>query len=179
LPEAEEKGPIDEIADFVKNLSLEPEVFKGHAEATPVHSIIINEIGRKWNKDRGLYTEKFSQYGIDFVGREKNFGKIILATEVDRGHSAQRSWNKLADIRSENKLWVYVTDKPDAQAERLFKSLLNNIRRFLEFRGEDVSSFGKFAAILKTPKDFKFEWILTDRHEPIGNSRKVRKIENQ
>lgn len=151
---------IDKILQLLKNLSWEDKDFKRTPEATTVHSKIIDEIGKWWCTERRLYTERFSQYGIDFVGREENFGRIMIATEVDRGHRAQRSWNKLADIRAENKIWIYVTDRPIKQAEHRFKVALDTIRRFLEFRGEDVSSFGKFAAILKTPKDFKIEWIL-------------------
>jgi len=148
---------IDEIVNLIKNLILKNEDRK----ETSLHSMIINEVGKKWSKDKGLYTEKFSDYGIDFVGRQKNYGKITLTMEVDQGHRAQRSWNKLADIRSENKMWVYVTEKPTTQAERFFRTALNDIRRFVEFRGEDASSFGKFVAILKTPESFKLESIFS------------------
>ncbi len=157
----ENKEMIKEIVDLLKGLTLRNEDFKGHtADATSVHFVIIKEVGKQWSIKTGVYTEKFTDFGIDFIGRKMNYGKIILAMEVDQGHRGQRSWTKLADIRAEIKMWVYITDKPTMQAERYFKLALDTINRFLKFRGEDQASFGKFAAVLKTPEIFKIGWIL-------------------
>lgn len=98
---------------------------------------------RWWEEIRSVYLERYGKY-IDFVGREKNHGKIVLAIEVDRGHRAQRSWDKLVNINADNKIWIYVTDPERASAH--FDEAKKAIRRFLRFRGVEATKFGKFKA---------------------------------
>ena len=151
---------IDEIAELIEQLELSEGVFRSKiGGVTSAHSMIINEIGKWWMAYKGMYLPKFTEYGIDFIGRENQYGKIILSVEVDRGSRAQRSWSKLADIRSENKIWIYFTNHPKERAEERFKRALEKIREFLEYREEDVSTLGRFATFLKTPQIFKFEWL--------------------
>jgi len=162
MPEIFERNVIDEISELIKQLKISEEDFNGRTGGTrPVHAMIINEIREYWITNLGIYISSPTMYDIDFVGREKGeVGRIILASEIDLGSRRQRSWLKLADIRSENKIWIYITKHPVKRAEYRFKGALELIQELLKFREEDTSTFGRFAAIMKTPEIFQCKWLL-------------------
>ena len=109
---------------------------------------------------KAAFTPKGGTYGIDVVGRDWERGKILLAIEVDTWFRPYGSWMKLSDIRSEDKVWIYLTN--DKKAQENFEDAIKEIRALLKARGEDKTTFGNFAVFLKTPdpKDFKFKRVF-------------------
>jgi len=144
--------------DMLKKLKITNEQFRGgRGGISPAHNAVVDAIGGWWEETRSVYLERYGKY-IDFVGREKEHGKIELAVEVDRGHKAQGSWDKLADINAENKMWIYLTDSQRAPAR--FDEALRMIKRYLLFRGAELARFGNFVVAMKTPTDFKAEYMF-------------------
>ena len=163
MTKTEKKETIQEIAELIKNLKVNVEDFQGKTGGkTKVHELVIETIAEKWQKEKEMFLDKYGER-IDFVGREidSRHGKIALAIEVDRWHRAIRSWTKLADIRAENKIWIFVTK--DKRAKTYFNRAMKEIYRLLKFRNEDKSTFGKFATMLKTPTDFEMKWIFEQK----------------
>ena len=160
MTRTERKETIQEIAELIKNLKITVEDFRGKTGGkTKVHELVIETIAEKWQREKGMFLPKYGER-IDFVGREKDprHGKIALAIEVDRWYRAIASWTKLADIRAENKIWLFVSK--DKKAKIFFNRAMKEINRLLKFRNEDKSTFGKFALMLKTPTDFEMKWIF-------------------
>jgi hypothetical protein len=148
---------IDKVMDLLRKLEIRKDQFRGgRGGISLAHNAVVDAIGKWWEEDRSIYLETYGER-IDFVGREMAHGKILLAVEVDRGHRAQRSWDKLADTCAENKVWIYISDSKSAPQR--FDEAKGNIHRFLRLRGEDLSTFGKFAVAMKTPTEFKAEFI--------------------
>lgn len=144
---------FDQILDVIKRVSITDEDLEKKGEinktVTMAHEKITNAlIGSTefdpWSK----------RYGIDFISRKRlAYGQMRLAVEVDTWWKPHGSWIKLADVRSENKVWVYITK--DENAEKNFERGLKEIQRFLNSRNEKEETFGNFVAIMKTPTKFK------------------------
>jgi hypothetical protein len=128
------------------------------------HRKVIDTILDAWQQTTGFGKAKHSFFlsseamGLDFVGRDWGLGRILLAVEVDTEHLASGSWSKLADIRAENKVWIYLT-KDEGMAEHNFEKSVNAIKLLLRNRNETRAYFGELIAILKTPTKFKVEIV--------------------
>lgn len=150
---------IEEIIDVIKKLELKEDDYRN----TP-HQKVVEHLRDYWQKTRGLFLERPGEMGLDFTGSQKEHGKFKLAIEVDGGHKAFRSWRKLANIRAENKIWIYIPNilriRAEEGVERRFKEAKKLIQDLLNFRGENVKDFGKFAILLKTPSTLKVEWVF-------------------
>jgi len=158
------------VIEVVQEIKLKEKDFK-EKEVTPgkktgfvrAHAIVVDAIKDAWDDTDGFgigVTYEFERltHGIDFVGRDQS-GKIAVAIEVDRWRRPTRSWIKLADVRSENKAWIFITDSKVAKKE--FQGAIRQVRRLFKTRHEDITTFGKFIAVLKTPEDFdikEIEW---------------------
>ena len=160
--EAEEKSKIiEKVKDFLQNLQLADEDFRKGV----VHDKVVNGISDEWDNTNGFgcsmtpipFIPKRKRYGIDVVGKITQYGKILLAMEVDRGSMPYYNWSKLIDIRSKNKIWVYLTSKPRARAEKAFRISVKELRKILQKRNENRDECGNFVAMMKTPNELKTE----------------------
>jgi hypothetical protein len=144
---------LEKIINKIKDIVLESEDFKKKGISKKSVSLAHEKI-TDMLEELMEYDPWSKRYGIDFINREERaYGKIRLAVEVDSWWRPHGSWMKLADIRAENKLWIYITNSPEA--DRFFENGLKELSRFLKSRKESKETFGNFIAIMKTLKDFK------------------------
>lgn len=156
---SESKDILDEIVNLIKTMKVKEKEFKplGIGKRAPIHDRILMAIKKKLES---RYTEKLTEYGIDYVKREARdpkYGRIELEVEVDRLPWSYRSWKKLIDIRSDNNVWILV---PDEKRVEDFEWAVDQIREIISSRGEDETTIGRFIAILKRPDKFKVEEII-------------------
>lgn len=155
----EKKEIIEKVKDFLQNLQTVDEDFRKGV----VHEKVVNGISDEWDNTNGFgsstrpipFIPKRKRYGIDVVGKTTQYGRILLAIEVDRGSMPYYNWSKLIDIRSKNKIWVYLTNKPRARAERIFQNSVKELRKILQKRNENKDECGNFVAMMKTPNELK------------------------
>jgi hypothetical protein len=172
--ERRQKTPIiDGIEDFLKKLELTAEDFRGKVGGiTGAHRKVTEGILKRWRETDGFgiakiaYTPRGRTYGIDVIGRDYERGKILMSVEVDTWHRPIGSWMKLLDIRSENKVWIYVTKQPKEKAEENFRESIEEIKALISARKEESHTMGNFVAFLKTPELFKREII--NLQEAVG-----------
>ncbi len=131
------------------------------------HKKVVDKIKEKWRKSDGFDIGTKPDFdpvtlGVDFIGREYQDGRILLAVEVDTWRKPRRSWLKLADLRAENKVWIHITDSKAAKVD--FSDAINNLKDLLRVRQEDEKCFGNFIAILKTPEDLSYEDLFNPSH---------------
>jgi hypothetical protein len=155
-----ENDILRNIKKLLEKLSIREKDFKEKVGTVKqAHKKVTDEILKAWRESNGFgkaraaFTPKGGTYGIDIVGRDWERGKILLAVEVDTWFRPYHSWMKLSDIRSENKIWIYLTN--DKKAQYNFNEAINEIKALLNSRGEDKTTFGNFVAFLKTPNDFQ------------------------
>lgn len=153
------------IKELLERLNLQEGDFKGKIGTVKrAHKKVTDEVLKAWRETNGFgkakaaFTPKGGTYGIDIVGRDWERGKILLAMEVDTGFRPYSSWMKLLDIRSENKVWVYLTN--DKKADDNFVDAIGEINALLKSRGEDKAMMGDFIAFMKTPSYVKIQRIL-------------------
>jgi len=149
-----ENGIIDEIEKLLKDLDLGTSYELKSVEKDSAHSKVIDAFIQFWNT-KYEYFERYGQQDVDFMGKDgRPEGHIILAMEVDaRASGGLKNCVKLANIRSENKIWIHISSSGDAK-ENFDKSLVD-IRRLLTIRKETKETFGNFVAFLKTPEDLQ------------------------
>lgn len=152
------------IKELIEKLEINEEDFKVKiGTVKKAHKKVVDAISTAWHETNGwglakvAFAPKGGTYGIDFVGREWEQGKISLAVEVDTWFRPYRSWMKLTDIRSINKIWVYLTN--DKRARENFEEAISEINALLKARGEDKATLGNFIAIMKTPREFQVKEI--------------------
>ena len=144
---------LERIINEIKTVVLEDEDFKKKG-VTKKSVLLAHEKITDMLEGLMEYDPWSKRYGIDFINRkERAYGKIRLAVEVDSWWRPHGSWMKLADIRAENKLWIYITNSPEA--DRFFENSLKELDKFLKSRKESKETFGNFIAVMKTLKDFK------------------------
>ena len=169
LPDKKPREPIgiiEGIEDFLRRVELTEEDFRGRIGGTKgAHRKITERTLIKWRETRGFglakmpFAPRGGTYGIDVVGRDYERGKILMSVEVDTWHRPYGSWMKLLDIRSDNKIWIYVTNHPEQKAKANFEESIGEIKGLISAREEDKSTLGNFVAFLKTPATFKKEII--------------------
>lgn len=82
---------------------------------TIAHRNIINALCSEWSRKFRVYPQgDFEGYKIDFIGRQKEIGRILLAVEIDTGDN-EKSWLKLADINAICKVWILLDYKWQAR----------------------------------------------------------------
>lgn len=152
------------IKDALEKLKITDADFRGKVGTVKrAHKKVTDEILRIWrdtggfDKAKAAFTPKGGTYGIDILGRDWERGRILLAVEVDTWFRAYGSWMKLADVRSENKVWIYLTN--DRKAKENFEEAITEINALLKARGEDKATFGNFVTFMKTPSDFQTKLI--------------------
>ncbi|MEM3693678.1 MAG: hypothetical protein QXI39_06635 [Candidatus Bathyarchaeia archaeon] len=167
-----EKEEVDEVLSGVrgllKELEIETEDFHKKIRGKyAAHEKVIEALRKKWLETRGFgrakapYVPPGGTYGIDFLGRDFERGRIILAVEVDSWPKAIVSWQKLADIRAPYKIWIYLARDERAQLD--FKFAIYEIINFLRSRDERRDEFGNLVVFMKGPKDvFREEVIFTE-----------------
>lgn len=162
-----QSNPIkDGILNWLETLELKGEDFKSPRgrQGLISHQRVVDGILDVWRQTKGFgrawhtTVTHAEELGIDFIGKEWGGGKILLAVEVDTRHQATGSWRKLSDIRTENRVWVYLT-KAESEAERNFADAIELIKVFLRDRGETRDSYGELVAVLRTPSEFKVEVV--------------------
>lgn len=150
---------LADLVDFLKQLEVQKGDFAGKAkgaEGKKAHQKAVEGLGEKAK----IFLEHpllgYGAHDIDVVLRRRGWwDKVLFAAEVDTGHLPHGNWVKLVDIRADNKMWVYLTDHPQAQATELFQEGVKQIREMLKYRDEDKLSFGKFVLVLKSLQAFK------------------------
>ena len=155
---------ISNVHDLLKELSLTSDDFttkiKGMSAA---HEKVINCLRDAWinscgfGKAKVAYSPPGGTLGIDFLGRDFERGKILIAVEVDLGWMAVGSWQKLADIRALYKIWVYVARNG---GQPWFERGVQELKAFLKSRGETKEDFGNFVAFLKSPSILHMQEIF-------------------
>lgn len=142
------------ILEALEELEIKIEDFKVKIRGKyAAHEKIIDEIRTKWRETDGFgkakaaFSPRGGTYGLDFLGRDFERGRILLAVEVDTWWMTIGSWQKLADIRAENKVWVYVPR--DEKAKQLFDDAIVEITDLLRSRGEKKQNFGNFCLFMK------------------------------
>ena len=158
---------INGVTKLLEKLKIKEGDFKEKLRGKYIaHERIIDELTEKWRATNGFgeaiiaYSPKGGTYGIDFLGREFERGRILLAVEVDSWFRTVGSWMKLSDIRSKNKIWIYITDWEEDKARQNFGEAINEIKALLRSRKEDKVDFGNFVAFMKTPDVFQPEVIF-------------------
>lgn len=149
---------IKGIENFLKELRITDEDFKTKVGGVRrAHWKITDGILKKWRETKGFgmavvpFIPRGSTYGIDVLGKESDRGKILMSVEVDTGHLPYGSWLKLLDIRSENKIWIYLTSWEEGRAQQNFETAINEIEGLIDTRKEDKAVLGNFVVFLKTP----------------------------
>ena len=81
---------ISSVRNFLKRLKIDPKDFERKIRGKyAAHEKIIEALRNEWLKTEGFglarasYTPPGGTYGIDFLGREFERGKIIIAVEID------------------------------------------------------------------------------------------------
>jgi len=153
---------INGVRSLLKELKIKPEDFKEKIRGKYApHENIIEAFRNKWIETNGFgrarapFTPRGGTYGIDFLGRDFERGRIVLAMEVDSWFTTIGSWQKLADIRAPYKIWIYLAR--DEKARQNFGEAIKEIKIFLKSRDEKIEDFGKFIAFMKGPKDIFVE----------------------
>ena len=153
---------IDGVRSLLKEIKIKPEDFKEKIRGKYApHENIIEAFRNKWietdgfGKARAPYTPPGGNYGLDFLGRDFERGRIVLAMEVDSWFRTIGSWQKLADIRAPYKIWIYLAR--DEKAKKNFGNSVDEIKTFLKSRDEKIEDFGNFIAFMKGPKDIFVE----------------------
>jgi len=157
---------IDGVRSLLKELKINPEDFKEKIRGKYApHENIIEAFRNRWietngfGKARAPFTPRGRTYGIDFLGRDFERGRVVLAMEVDSWFMTIGSWQKLADIRAPYKIWIYLAR--DEKLQRNFREVIKDIKTFLKSRDEKKEDFGRFMAFMKGPKDiFKEEKVM-------------------
>jgi hypothetical protein len=120
---------MSEVEDLLKKLDLEKSAYtKKSVDPKSAHTKTIEAFNDFW-LSKHPYREQYSIQDIDFLGKERiPEGRILLAMEVDAGwFRATESCVRLANIRSENKIWVYITS--EEKAKENFKLALKDIKK--------------------------------------------------
>ena len=151
---------------MLEELKIQPEDFQKKIRGKyAAHEKVIEALRRKWLEPSGFgtaiapFTPRGRTYGIDFLGRNFERGRIIIAMEVDSWFTTMGSWQKLADVRAPYKIWIYLAR--DQKAQRNFRDAIEEIKLFLRSRNERGEEFGAFTVFMKGPKDiFKEERVL-------------------
>ena len=154
------------IEQLLQNLEISRDDFRSPQGrgGSIAHQKVVAQLLDAWQQTRGFGKAKHGfqlsseALGIDFVGREWGAGGIVVAVEVDTGHLAHSSWTKLCDIRTEYRVWVYLT-RDENVAEENFGESVGKIKLLLRERSERRAFFGELLAILKTPTKFEVETI--------------------
>jgi hypothetical protein len=157
---------ISGIRELLKELKIKPEDFHEKIRGKyAAHEKVIEFLRKRWlgtngfGKARAPYAPPGGTYGIDFLGRDFERGRIIVATEVDSWFRTIGSWQKLADIRASYKIWIYLAR--DEKSQRNFGDAIDEIKTFLASRDEKKEDFGAFVVLMKGPKNiFKEERIF-------------------
>ncbi len=161
IEKIEGKDVLVLVKELLDGLKIIDEDFKEKGLARRgekrAHEAVIDALEKMWRGKYGFVKEE-AKLNIDFIGREKMYGKIVLATEVDTYWDATRNWLKLCDVRADYKAWIYIDSDKDwrgidvtEQRVALFKKAVEKIKSLLKDRGENEEKFGKFSAYLKTP----------------------------
>jgi len=162
-----EKGVLDQVIELLKGMDTKPDEYRPpqKGKMPPIHDRILREIK---NRLEAAFRPKFGAYGIDYIKREdrdREYGRIELAVEVDRWRGAIGSWRKLLDIRADNRLWVFVPDQ-DKIAD--FEWSLNKLKDLVESRGEGKAPSGRFVAVMKRPTKFKVVEVVKIKRGRAG-----------
>jgi len=152
------KDVIDEVIAIVKALKVNMDDYRprkrGKATVYPIHDKVLKEIKQKLEPE--VFRRKLGDYGVDYLKRASySDGRIELAIEVDRWPRID-SWRKLADIRANDKVWIFV---PDEERVRFFEDAIERIQDLLNSRRED-ETLGNFVTIMKTPDKFEVKEII-------------------
>jgi len=153
---------LERALELVKRLEVSREDYEPpgkHGEKAPIHDKILKYIRDGFEEH---YTPKLGDYGIDLVIREAYpSGRIILAVEVDTWWKPFRSWLKLLDIRSENKIWVYAPSRWDyGRAEERFERAVDELEDLVKRRRETPAEAGRLVAVLKMPDKTRVKRLL-------------------
>jgi hypothetical protein len=157
----ESENIFEKIEKLLKSLVITNEDFREKGITRRVekraHEKVVDALEEMWRDEHGFIEER-TKMDIDFIGREKSYGKVIIAIEVDTGWKGTGSWLKLCDIRAANKAWIYVDSDIDwrgrnvaEQRKALFQKAIAQIKSLLRSRNEEEKDFGKFNVYLKTP----------------------------
>lgn len=154
---------IDTLKAVLENTVVSDEDFEGPAGGAggkEAHKKIVNAIKLWWLKTHPFV--EGNTLGLDFLGRVSAGGEILLAVEVDTTKQPMLSWMKLADIRADNKIWIYLPKPKSKKPNDEFKLAVKIYGSYLKdrFKGSKVKKIcGQFIAFLKTPKIFKMKKI--------------------
>jgi hypothetical protein len=151
---------FEKIEKLLKSLEITNEDFREKGTTggqKRAHEKVVDALRGMW-RDKYGFIEERAKMNIDFVGREKSHGKIIIAVEVDTGWNRPVNWLKLCDVRAANKAWIYVDSDMDWRGRNvverrkvLFEKAINEIKSLLKSRAEEEKDFGGFSVYLKTP----------------------------
>lgn len=149
---------INGVRGVLKGIKIEPQDFHEKIRGKyAAHERVIEVLRKRWletngfGKARAPYAPPGGTYGIDFLGRDFERGRIIVAVEVDSWFRTIGSWQKLADIRASYKIWIYLAR--DEKSQRNFGDAIDEIKTFLASRDERREDFGAFVAFMKGPKN--------------------------
>jgi len=153
---------IKGVRGLLKELEIKPGEFKEKIRGKYApHENIIEAFRNVWIETEGFgmarapFAPRGNTYGLDFLGRDFERGRVILAMEVDSWFATIGSWQKLADIRAPYKIWIYLAR--DEKARQNFGEAIKEIRTFIKSRDEKREDFGNFTVFMKGPKDIFVE----------------------
>lgn len=148
---------LDTLVGFLKQLELPPWPLRPKAQGSKggeAHQKVISALTEKASSFLEKPHTRGGAHGIDIVLRQRGrWDSILLTAEVDRRNITYGSWDKLLNIRAENKMWIYIAYTK--KAKERFRESTAKFREYSVWRNEDSSSLGKFVLVLKSPEAFE------------------------
>ena len=78
-------------------------------------------------------------------------GEIDTFKSLNTPDKPLHNLTRLLDIRSENKVWIYVSND-EARERAKFDGAIEKLGSLIKERGENKATIGNFIAFMKTPR---------------------------